>query len=224
MKKMNPVFIATLAATVATLAPFAGAAEGIPVAPSARLTVQDKLNKETDSDKSESTKSSMRTDTESQSYDLNITVANTGPSDCTFNLEWYFFKRTLTNKGDKGEPVLCEKGSESIAVAGMKRASHQVSSESQISFESKTTTNNTGNKNNNNKGGSSGTKKTVSGSICGGYIVLLRYGEEIIAKDASDPRFLKDEWMGTLSRPVSKSSGNAGASDGSAKKKGKKKK
>jgi hypothetical protein len=189
-------------------------------AQSARLTVTGNVKKDSKSDKVESEKSSSKTKTETQKYELSATVANTGPQEGTFDLEWYFFRRPLDNNGDKGDPILCEKGKTSLTIPGMKRVVQKIESEEISNTESKTSKNSSGNS---DKGGSS-SSKTISGDIYGGYILLVRSGGEILAKYSNEKKFLEDEWMGKLASPVSKGSNKkpSGKSDDGKKKKNKK--
>ncbi|WP_372807931.1 hypothetical protein [Pontiella sp.] len=161
---------------------------------SARISVTGQLEKERDSSKNESTKSTAKTKSESQHFDLKVTVANTGKEEASFDLEYYFFARHLTSDGDKGEPVLVQKGNEAVTLAGMSRDTIPVVSSSLSWSETKTTS--SGNSNNNSS--SSSQKKTVSGSVYDGYVMLLRADGEIVAKYSPDRKLLTDEAIASL--------------------------
>jgi hypothetical protein len=171
----------------------------------ARITVKGELEKERDSSKNESEKNSTKTKTEKQHYELAITAANTGKQGGTFDLECYFFKRQLDDKGNKGDPVLCEKDKATLTLGGMKRAMHKVTSETLSWEESKSSKSSSG-KSNSSKSSSG---KSISGEVYGGYIVLLRAEGEIIAKYSSDKKFLSKEWLSKLDQPVSSGSGSS---------------
>jgi hypothetical protein len=194
---------------------FATPAKGVSV----RVNVKADLDKEKDSAKSSSGKSSSRSKTEMQTYTLDIQVSNTSKQEDTFDLEWYFIKRPLDNKGKKGDPVLCAKGKKSLTIAGQKRFSHQVVSEALINTESKKSSSKKGRK---GKGGSSSTKKGFSGSIYAGYVVLVRQEGEILTKYTSDSKYTSKEWLAKLDGPVQKGSSSKASSSSSKKKKKKK--
>ncbi|WP_372796490.1 hypothetical protein [Pontiella sp.] len=164
----------------------------------ARISVQGDLEKDRDSSKTESAKSNSSSKTETQYYDLKVTVANTGKYDGTFDLEWYFFKRPLDAKGKKGDPVLCEKDKTSLTLGGMQRTEHLITSGSLSWTESKSSKSSSG------KNSNSSAKKSISGAVYGGYVLLLRADGEIVAKNASDRKFLSDEWIAMLQAPVKK--------------------
>jgi hypothetical protein len=163
---------------------------------SARISVSGQLEKERDSSKNESTKSTAKTKSEDQHYDLKVTVANTGKEEVTFDLEYYFFARHLASDGDKGDPVLVQKGQEAVTLAGMSRDTIQVTSTPLSWSETKTSNNSSGNSNNNKS--SSSQKKSVSGSIYDSYVMLLRAEGEIVAKYSPDRKLLTDEAIASL--------------------------
>ncbi|MDF7825951.1 hypothetical protein P4B35_18115 [Pontiellaceae bacterium B12227] len=164
----------------------------------ARISVKGELEKDRDSSKNESANSSTKTKSEVQFYNLEVTVANTGKHTGTFDLEWYFLKRRLDAAGKKGDPVLSEKDKTTLTIAGMKRVVHPVTSSSLSWSESKSSKNSSGRNNNS----SSSSKKNISGEIYGGYVLLLRADGEMVAKYASDRKFLSDEWLVQLQAPV----------------------
>lgn len=161
----------------------------------ARISVKGELEK----DRSSSSTGNKKTKSETQYYELKVTVANTGKQEGTFDLEWYFLKRPLDALGKKGDPVVCEKNKTSVTIAGMKRVVHPVKSRSLTWSESKTSSNN-------NSKNSTAPKKSISGAIYGGYVLLLRADGEIVAKYASDKKFLSEQWLGTLQAPVAQAS------------------
>jgi hypothetical protein len=165
----------------------------------ARISVKGELEKERDSSKNESEKSSSKTKTETQHYELVITTANTGKQEGTFDLEWYFFKRSWEEKGKKGDPVLCEKDKTTLSLGGMKRQTHEVTSKTLRWEESKTSKSGKSSSSKNSSG------KSITGEMYAGYVVLLRAEGEIIAKYASEKKYLTEEWMDKLDQPVSSS-------------------
>lgn len=180
------------------LAMIAGAVPGKRYA--ARISVKGELKKERDSSKNETANSSSKTKSEVQHYDLQATVANTGKNAGTFDLEWYFLKRQLDGKGNKGDPAVCEKGKETLTIGGMKRVTHPVTSSSLSWSETKSSKSGNSNRGNN----SSSSKKNISGAVYGGYVLLLRADGQIVAKYSSDKRFLTEEWLQKLQAPVAK--------------------
>ena len=174
---------------------------------SARISVKGDLEKKRDSSKNEGTNKSTKTKSEIQHYELQVTVANTGKEEGTFDLEWYFVKRPLDAKGKKGDPEVCEKGTKTLTIGGMKRVVHPVKSAALTSSESKT--NNNGNNNNNRNNNNSSTTKSITGAVYGGYVVLLRVDGKVIAKYSPDRKYLKDEWVRKLEayKPVARNSG-----------------
>ncbi|MDZ8117072.1 hypothetical protein [Pontiella agarivorans] len=180
----------------------------------ARVMVKGELEKERESSKDERENSSTRIKSESQHYELQVTVSNVIKKDGTFDLEWYFFKRNLDSEGEKSEPVLCEKDKVTLSIAGMKRVQHSVHSAELIWKETKTSKSSS----NNNSSGSSG-GKTFSGSMYDGYVILVRNEGQIVAKYSDERKYLTPTWMGRLDMPV-----EAGSARSSAPKKKKKKK
>lgn len=169
------------------------------------ISVNDDLKKDTETDKSGGGSSSKRTEAETQTYMLDIAVFNGGAEGGTFDLEWYFFKRSFNNKGDKGNPVICEKGKATLNIKARERVYQKVTSEGLNSSETKTTTNSR------KRGRSrSNQTKSYSGAVYAGYAVLVRQNGTVVAKKATDSCYLEDEWLGKLNprTPTPKSSGN----------------
>ena len=191
---------------------------GVSAAPqkhAVRLMVKGELEKERESSKEESEKSSTKYSTETQFYDLQITVANTVKQEGAFDLEWYFFKRNLSEGGDKSDPVLCEKNKTTLTIAGMKRATHAVQSAGLLWGEVKTSKSRSGK--DNDSGSSSG--KTFSGSMYEAYVVLVKHKGQIIAKYSNEKKFLTPEWLDKLNVPLQESSKDASKSKKKKKKK-----
>jgi hypothetical protein len=186
---------------------------------SVRLTVADNLKKDRNSDKNETKTSSTRIQTEFQYYELEITLTNTGPQKDTFDLEWYFFKRPLNAKGDKGDPVLCEKKKTTLPVDAMKRVTHKVVSDNLTNRETKIAKSSTGSGRGRNNNNSSSSKTTASGEVYAGYVVLVRQAGEILAKESNDKKFLTESWLGKLGSPVKKPATKQPAKPSSKKKK-----
>jgi len=166
---------------------------------SARISVTGDLEKDRDSSKNKSGKSSSRTKSEMQYYELEATVANTGKTEETYTLEWFFFKRKLNNKGNEGDPELASKNKTTLTVGPMKRVKQEIVSDA-VSWEETTTTKNSSG--NNNKSNSS-SKKKISGDVYDGYLIVLRAEDgTVITLKANEKKFEKDEWLGKLGLPV----------------------
>lgn len=161
-----------------------------------RISVSGDLQKKRDSSKKEGKNSSSRSKSESQHYDLKITAANTGKLEGAFDVEWYFFKRKLNARGDKGDPVLAEKGKKTVLLKGMKR--QMIPVKSKVLKWSETTNTKTSSK----KNSSSTSKKTISGDIYGGYLVILRVDGRILSRYSPDRKMTCDEWLGQMSIPL----------------------
>lgn len=176
-----------------------------------RINVKGELEKDRETSKTETDKASSKTKIEKQFYELEITVANTVKQEGTFDLEWYFFKRSYDEKGKLGDPVLCEKDKTTVKIAGMKRITHPVTSKPLSWQESKSSKSG----NNNNSENTSG--KSITGEEYGGYVILVKYQGKIVAKYSDEKKFLTDEWLGKLDGPVE--SGKARSGSKKAKKK-----
>lgn len=172
-------------------------AEGATKRYAGRINVKGDLEKDRESSKSEGQKSSSKTKTESQYYDLQVTVANTGKYEGIFECEWYFFSRPLLERGKKGDPELSEKGKKSFNLKGMKRESFELKSKTLTWSETKTNKNSS-NKNNNNNSN----KKSINGSVYGGYVVLLRVDGKIISRYSPDSKMKSDDFLGRFSIPL----------------------
>jgi len=162
-----------------------------------RISVSGKLEKDRDSSKKEGNNSSSRSKTETQFYDLKITAANTGKTEGAFDVEWYFFKRPLDNKGNKEDHVLAGQGKQTVQLKGMKRQVLPVKSE--VLSWSETKSSKSSSKKNNS---SSSSKKTISGAVYGGYLVLLRADGEIISRYSPDRKMTSDDWLREMSIPL----------------------
>ncbi len=160
-----------------------------------RISVSGNLEKDRNSSKEEGEKSSSRSKTETQFYDLKVTAANTGKTEGTFDVEWYFFKRPLDNKGKKGDTVLAGQGKKTIQLKGMKRQVIPVQSEVLSWSETKSS------KSSSKKNSSSSSKKTISGAVYGGYLVLLKADGEIISRYSPDNKMKSDDWLREMSIP-----------------------
>ncbi len=178
--------------------------------PAARINVTARLEKDRDSQKSKSKKSTTNTKQSAATYHLDIQVSNSSKPNASFDLEWYFLKRPIDKKGNKGDPVLCEKGKTTLEIGGQKRVMHKVVSATLTTTETKTSSK--------KKKGSS-TKKSAAGDVYAGYVVLVRHEGKILAKDSNENRFTSPDWLAKLDGPVQKRSGRKAASSGGKKKK-----
>ncbi|MCF7847926.1 MAG: hypothetical protein K9M45_03670 [Kiritimatiellales bacterium] len=179
----------------------------------ARLNIYDNLDKQLDTKSAKNTREA----TETQTYNLDITLTNPTPHDDTYTLEWYFFSRSLGKS--KGEPKISDKGSKEFTVAAQKNIKYTVLSKPVVNKESKKSSS----RNNNSNRGSGNSKKTVSGTEYCSYVVLVRHNGEIIAKESNQRALLKDDNLANLSGKMQLASGG-GSGDSSAKKSTSKKK
>lgn len=124
---------------------------------------------------------------ETQYYELKITAANTAKTEQSFDVEWYFFERKLDKKGKKGDYALGDKGKKTIVLPGMKRQTFNVKSKDLSWTETKATKK---------------TKKTITGDVYGGYLVLLRVDDHIVSRYSPDQRFTSDKWLSKMSIPM----------------------
>ena len=154
---------------------------------SVNLTVAEKVKKKTENKKDKGKKSTTRIRILKQESTLTISVSNYGESG-SFELEWYFIHRVMTHKGKKGSPSVFDKGKETITVETKAKIKKTVVSKE---IECKTTKTNKQNK----RGKGSGSNKKYKGSVCAGYVVLVRKDGKIVSKKASDSKFLKEEWL-----------------------------
>jgi hypothetical protein len=208
MKKLLILSILTLVA----------AAEGGVAGASARLNVTAKLNKDRDRTTSSGKSSSSKTESEIQYYTLDIQVSNTGKSEGTFDISWYFIKRKISGNGEKGMPFSVKGGKETFTIPGQKRINHEVNSEGVIWTATKKGSSGKKKKSGNNK-------STVSGEVYDGYVVLAHYEGELLQKNSGDRKYLSDEWLAKLDTPAPKAQpAPKKKSSKKSKKKGKKKK
>jgi len=180
---------------------------------SVRLLVKGKSNKDTETNNGRNTRSKK----EIESYTLNINLQNTGPSQATYTLEWYFLSRRVTAKS-KSEPEVFDCGSKQITLASRKGINIEVTSKDAVKQEHIIYI---------NRGGwrghrSSNAKKTVSGSEYCAYVVLVRSNGKIIAKQSNSKTFLKPEFLNSL-HPTMHISGHASIKKQPSKKKKNKK-
>lgn len=120
-----------------------------------------------------------RTEKETQTYMLEITVSNTTSEQDIYQLEWYFIGRDAAGE-DK--PFLCEKGSKELTVSGRSKIQHSITSQPAISSETK----------------NAGYSGDLLGFAYKGYVVLVKHGDTILAKEGSNSSFLKDKWLEKL--------------------------
>jgi hypothetical protein len=133
------------------------------------------------------------TESKSYTYTLTTTLKNAGLQKENVQLEWYFLTENLKGWAKGGKPEVPVIG---VFEAGKKKVSLDIGAKVTESFESKplvqtkitvdTLDENTGYQN---------IKIRHKGDTYLGYIVLVTVDGEIIAKDASSYRYLKDEWV-----------------------------
>ncbi|MCF7847927.1 MAG: hypothetical protein K9M45_03675 [Kiritimatiellales bacterium] len=193
---------------------------------SARVSVKADLDKDKKTEKIMGKTSSnsdrdpkvTRKTTETQTYNLDITLSNPAATPDTYQLEWYFMSRSV---GSKSSSTLCEKGSQEFTVAGRQRVKHAVASKTLTSGASKESS--SGSENSDREVVD---KNSASGSVYTGYVVLVKHGDKILAKNSNNHSFLKEDWLEKLNGPVSEASSYqeaSGKKEKTAKKKKKKK-
>lgn len=143
--------------------------------------------------------SSITTRTYSETQVLNIGVANSTTHSDSYTVDYFFFYKTVTDKDSKRkkkekEPEaevkeyknvrLLDKGTKRITVDARRRETFSISSEACVVEKIETT-------------GSNGytNSRGPSGKESAGYLVLLKYGSEILDKKASAKSYLDDEWV-----------------------------
>ena len=154
---------------------------------SVNIAVTQKLKKTPENTTEKGKNSTTRIRILKQEVTLAISVSNYAESG-SFELEWYFIHRVLTTKGKKGLPEIFDKGKETITVENKKKIKKTVVSKE---IESKTSKSNK----KTNRRNSSGSNKKYKGSVYAGYIVLVKKDGKVVAKKASDSKFLKKEWL-----------------------------
>lgn len=120
-------------------------------------------------------KKTPKTKTISEDYELDIQVVNASKQEAEFELEWYFIKCELDNRGYKGDSVTGEKGAITLTLGGYQRKRHKVKSKPLSCTELFT------------RDG-----KKFKGEVFAGYIVLLRHEGEILKKISNKKLFLTD--------------------------------
>jgi len=133
------------------------------------------------------------TESKSYTYTMTTTLKNDGLQKENVQLEWYFLTENLKGWAKGGGQEVPVRG---VFDAGKKKVSLDIGAKATESFESKplvqtkitvdTLDENTGWQN---------IKIREKGDTYLGYIVLVTVDGEIVAKDASSYRYLKDEWV-----------------------------
>ncbi len=114
---------------------------------------------------------------------LKVTVVNRTSHPDTYSLEWYFFV-----KDKKGSRVtIHSKGSKEITLKGRQKGTHEVASKEYASQKLA-------------RGwvaccGMSADYEDVTGVDVEGYLVVLKCGNEVLARDASAKRYLDPDWI-----------------------------
>lgn len=173
--------------------------ESGPVVHSVRLSASGKIEKDTNLEKiltevkenqngSGNTKDpkETRVTTKTQTYTVDIALANTSPNEGTFQVEWYFICRNVTEDADL---FIGEKGGQEFTLAGRTRAKHSITSKTLSTIESKES---------GGSGNSDKEKGGKTGSELNGYIVVVKHDGEILGKTATSSAFLKEEWIAKL--------------------------
>jgi len=158
------------------------------------VSVTEKIKKDRKNTKSEEKHTMIRTSVSTQKATLKVTISNLSKETADIQLEWYFFERPTIKRGRKGEPTISEKGKETISLEAKKKIKKTIESQEYEKTEVKKE------KNRDTKRDDGGLKKTYKGSTYGGYVVLARKDGKIIAKKASDSKFLTKAWMEKLTQ------------------------
>ncbi len=158
-----------------------------------RLDVTAKTEKKADTEKeekegenreSEKTVTRTTTRTEIQSQILTVSISNLTSHPDTYSLHWYFISEDAA--GDKIS--VHESGTKKVTVDARKRITETVKSKDYKWVKASTV--HTG-----ATGYSSEPRIKESGEEPAGYLIILKYNDEILDAKASSKTFLGEEWM-----------------------------
>jgi hypothetical protein len=120
-------------------------------------------------------------ETETETCTLKISVKMRDQAMLNCQLEWYFVSEYIKNANDRGTLKLFDPGKKAITLKDGVVLKEAISSKpfvlTTISRDR------------------SDAEDKISGDEYKGYIVLVTYNGEILAKESSSDRFLKDEWL-----------------------------
>jgi hypothetical protein len=167
------------------------------------------VDKESEEDEKENENSGVTTTTtttkrsQTEIDHLKITVANNTTHPDTYTLEYYFFGESVYKSNrdrdeepdDEGKISIVDGGTRRVTVDARRRQVEEISSKpfivEKVTVDSERS----------NSDYSSDPRITEKGTESAGWIVLLKYGGDILDKKASSNKFLEDEWMNNLRLP-----------------------
>jgi hypothetical protein len=164
----------------------------------ARINVSAKVEKSSDKEvekderKNKKTGSTTTTTTTTRTFseiqNLQITIANNTTHPDTYTLEWYFFAEPVAG----GKTTTHDSGSRTVTVEARSRVQETASSDKFVSEKVST-------ERSSSAGGSTSDPKTTEkGKKNAGWVVLLKYKDELLDQKASSRKFLEEEWISRL--------------------------
>ncbi|WP_372807745.1 hypothetical protein [Pontiella sp.] len=176
---------------------------------SVTLKSEKSVDKESEEEEKENENSGVTTTTttttrsQTEVDHLKITVANNTTHPDSYTLEYYFFGETVSKSNrdrdeedeNEGKISIVDGGTRRVTVDARKRLVEEVSSKpfvvEKITVETERS----------NSDYTSDPRVTEKGTESAGWLVLLKYGGDILDKKASSNKFLEDEWMNNLRLP-----------------------
>ncbi len=146
------------------------------------------------------TTTTVKTRTESEIQNLKVTIANTTSHPDTYTLEWYFFSKALPKSSKKNKPapktkiVVHDSGSRRVIIGARKRVQEQIASKA---FEIKKTATTRFKSTSNRTPDPSISESGVENE---GWLVRLKYGDELLDQKASAQKFIETAWISQLGR------------------------
>jgi hypothetical protein len=163
-----------------------------------RISITSKVEKDSEKEVEEDEKenentgdtltTTTTTKTRTEIQKLAVTLSNNTTHPDIYTLEWYFYAKSLVAE----QTSLHDSGTEKISVGAKQRERFDITSKTY------TTTEVTVDRESSNSGNTKDPSVTHSGTENAGYLVLLKYGDEILDKKSSSKSFLTDEWINTL--------------------------
>jgi hypothetical protein len=148
----------------------------------------------------EKRKQSTVTRTYGETQQLKITVYNSTAHSDTFSLEWFFFSKNVAKGGTEKErekdkkddvPKLQNSAKKQVTLDGLAQLEIEINSNPYVVTRTETST-----------GGNSGRNEPrTTGAESAGWLVLLKYNDEILDKKASAKSYLDDDWIKQLPSP-----------------------
>lgn len=165
----------------------------------AGLTVVSKIDKssdknvereETETKAGDTVTTTTTTKTRTEIQNLIVTIANNSTHPDTYTLEWYFLAVPI----EGGDATVHDSGTASVTVEARSRHQRTITAAAFVEEEVSV------NRDSSNSGHSGDPRVTKKGKENAGYVVLLKFGSDILDKKASSNTYLSDEWLGKLSR------------------------